>query len=70
MHDTDSAAEDVFAFLQLFFSQFPGMNKKIHDIPISRFLIEYSKLDFHVAGESCKYIQEAKVDQSINNRYI
>jgi cathepsin A (carboxypeptidase C) len=38
--NTNAAAKDVYAFLQLFFQEFP----------------EYAELDFHVAGESCMSI--------------
>lgn len=34
--NTDAAAKDVYAFLQLFFKEFP----------------KYADLDFHVSGES------------------
>lgn len=34
--NTDAAAKDVYAFLQLFFKEFP----------------KYSDLDFHISGES------------------
>jgi cathepsin A (carboxypeptidase C) len=34
--NTDAAAQDVYAFLQLFFKEFP----------------QYADLDFHISGES------------------
>lgn len=38
--NTDAAAKDVYAFLQLFFKEFP----------------KYADLDFHISGESCKFL--------------
>lgn len=45
--NTDAAAKDVYAFLQLFFKEFP----------------QYADLDFHISGESYagSYIQAVKV---------
>lgn len=45
--NTDAAAKDVYAFLQLFFKEFP----------------KYADLDFHISGESCKLLLSCNTEE-------